>query len=85
MKSKTSHLSMEIGSMLQSFICIMGPVKLHQIQFIKVVKKALIQDFLKEVYGAMQLTSPRIQVIAIKVMHLMILKMAQNKCSTQES
>lgn len=84
MKSMTSHLSMEGGSMLQSFICIMGPGKLHQKQFIKVVKKALIQDFVMEVIGALQLTSPRIQSIAM-IMHLMIQVMEQDKCSTPKS
>jgi hypothetical protein len=63
----------------------MGPEKLHQKQFIKVVKKALIQDFVMEVYGALQLTSPRIQVIAIKVMPILILEMEQDKCSTPKS
>jgi hypothetical protein len=62
----------------------MGPGKLHQKQFIKVVKKALIQDFVMEVIGALQLTSPRIQSIAM-IMHLMIQVMEQDKCSTPKS
>lgn len=83
MKLMTSHRSMEGGNMLQSFICIMGPNLLPQKQFIKAVKKALIQDSLEQVIGALLLTLLRIQSILI-VMHLRTRTTKQNKFSAPE-
>jgi hypothetical protein len=76
MKLMTSHRSMEGGNILQSFICIMGPELLPQKQFIKAVKKALIQDTLTQVFGALLLTSLRMQNIQM-VMHLLTLTTIQ--------